>query len=174
MATKVLKRTATDEAAYVVTKALEKTKNYQSGDYSDLAERVEEEPLLASPSEPRKKNQYLVSIEGLDVEPYLYQYIKKPSIKEHGWTEMEIHMINTVESNLTEKINKLLKRKKGFLAGKDWSLMVTIDELDSTGKVVETTLYSTWIREVDFGELSYGNDELSKISMRLKVLDVQN
>ena len=46
---------------------------------------------------------------------------------------------------------------------------VTIDQIDGDGNALESwTLWNAWIAELKFGDLEYGSDDLTEISVTLK------
>ena len=46
---------------------------------------------------------------------------------------------------------------------------VYISQLDAKGSPLETwELYNAWIKDVKYGDLTYGNDDLTEISLTLK------
>jgi|TARA_R110000824_G_scaffold162564_1_gene338267 hypothetical protein len=46
---------------------------------------------------------------------------------------------------------------------------ITIEQINETGVTLETwTLKNAWIKEVDFSELDYSNDDLSEVTVKLR------
>jgi hypothetical protein len=46
---------------------------------------------------------------------------------------------------------------------------ITIQQIDETGAALETwTLNNAWIKEIDFSELDYSNDDLSEVTVKFR------
>jgi hypothetical protein len=139
-----------------------------------LNDKILESPMLISPTEPKRKNQYIVKIDGLDVQPFVFQKVKRP-IKYHGgWGNMEIKILDIIEEDIHTKLDTLLKKKKGFFGNGDWKLKITLEELDPNGNVISEWKYKTILSAIEYCDMEYGSSEILNFNLHLSVSDVKH
>jgi len=99
------------------------------------------------------------------------------------WNEVAITMVDPVEPDMTATFSDILVQS-GYSPPTDTTSLgtiskakaagalgiVTITQIDSDGNPLETwTLWNSFIQDVKFGDsLSYGDDELTEVSVTLK------
>ena len=101
------------------------------------------------------------------------------------WNEVDITLIDPVEPDLAGDLITSIKAA-GFLipAGTDNANMATpskkgftdatgdgivIEQIDEEGNMLEKwTLWHAWIREVTFGDLDYGSEDLTEVTIKFR------
>jgi hypothetical protein len=139
-----------------------------------LTKETLESPFLISPTEPKRKNQYLVKIEGLDVQPFVFQKVKRPVKYHGGWGNMEIKVIELIGEDVHTKLEALLKKKRGFFGNGDWKLKITLEELDPNGDVISEWEYKTILMAIEYCDMEYGSSEVLNFNLHLSVSDVKH
>lgn len=97
------------------------------------------------------------------------------------WNTISVEMVDPVNPDVTATFSDILVQSgysppatatslgsisKAKAAGALGTVQIT--QIDSDGKPLETwTLWNAWIKDVQFGELSYGDDELTTATVEL-------
>ena len=98
------------------------------------------------------------------------------------WNEVSVTFVDPVNPDLAGTMGNLLETAGYAIPEntKEMSSMskvasvsalenVMIEQIDENGASLETwTLYNAWVKEVTFGELDYGNDELTEMTMKFR------
>jgi hypothetical protein len=135
--------------------------------------KILEAPMLMSPSEPKRKNQYIVKIKGLDVEPFVYQKVRRPIKFHEGWGDMEINVFELIGVDFHNKLEKLLDTNKGFFSKRDNKLEISVMEKDPNGKTISTWVYKTVLTAIDYCDMEYGSSEILNFNLHFNVYDVK-
>lgn len=101
--------------------------------------------------------------------PFLNTEFYVPGI--YKWSEFEIEFIDPIGPSASQKINEWvhlhvesLTGRMGYSFGAKKNLI--LKSLDPTGVAVsQWTMYQCHIKEADFGEADYSNDELKKVKI---------
>jgi len=98
------------------------------------------------------------------------------------WNEVTITMVDPADPDMAASLSGLIQGA-GYhppADANDVSTMtkataassigsVTVTQIDATGVELEKwTLWNAWIKDVKYGDLTYGNDDLTEISLTLK------
>ena len=132
-----------------------------------------ESPFLISPNEPKRKNQYIVKIKGLDVEPFVYQKVRRPIKHHEGWGDMEINVFELIGEDFHNKLEKLLNTKKGLFGKKDNKLEISLMETDPMGKTISTWKYKTFLTVIEYCDMEYGSSEILNLTLHFNVYNVE-
>jgi len=98
------------------------------------------------------------------------------------WTDVTITLVDPVDPDMTATLSDIIVAS-GYsppATAEDRTTMskaksaaalgtVTIQQIDAEGNALETwTLWNSFITEVKYGDLEYGNDDLTELSVTLK------
>ncbi len=155
-----------------------------------MAEVLEVNQMLANVFEPKRQFRWIVEIDGLDAftartfarpqkqfEPVTLDYInQKRYIAGKGeWQPLELTMYDPIAPTAAQKVTQWLRLvhddptgRMGYaeMYKKNFSLKM----LDGLGTVVEKwNIIGAWPMSVNFGELDYGNNEPTMITVSIRM-----
>jgi hypothetical protein len=101
------------------------------------------------------------------------------------WNEVSITFVDPVSPDLAGTMGSLLQRagyripetpanpadmaSMSKTKGVSTLGVVLIEQIDENGAAIETwSLHNAWVKEVTFGELDYGNDDLTEMTMKFR------
>ena len=101
------------------------------------------------------------------------------------WNEVDITLVDPVEPDLagdliasiqaagfripagTDNANMATPSKKGFIDSTGEGII--IEQIDEEGNMLEKwTLWHAWIKEVTFGDLDYGSEDLTEVTIKFR------
>jgi len=102
------------------------------------------------------------------------------------WNEVDITFVDPVEPDLCDGLTSLIESvgyvvpAGGAFAPADFSTVsksrsvaalgnVQVEQIDEDGAALETwTLNNGWVKELTFGDLDYGSDDLTEVTMKIR------
>lgn len=119
------------------------------------------------PYEPMRQNRYLVRFpEEFGISEYFVKSTSRPTIRRTNvgmleWDDIEFKFHDPITPSVQQILFNFINGDNGFHN----RLEIKIQMLDPTGVVVSEWVVYGFIKEIDFGELSYDSDELSQCRM---------
>ena len=135
----------------------------------DKIEKLEE-PLFRSVPvlrEPKLENSFIFEFPpNMGIESFMVQTAEKPNIslnesEEYEWHSMKVQILELTDNSTLKGVQKMLSNKNGFDC--------TLKDLDCCGVMLnEWLLTGCSIKDVDYGKLDYGSNNLSLITINIK------
>lgn len=118
--------------------------------------------------EPKRTSRFLINFRNID--EIFISSISKPKYSEK-WEDIIIELYDPIHPSMSQYLyNSLPKKRSIFTRGPLFSF--NIKSLDVTGVVIEDWLINVKrIKLIDFGELSYENDDIQTIKIVVEPLN---
>ena len=125
----------------------------------------------------KRDNRFVVEFpKEFGIESYFIQSIKKPSLVNGKWQNIEVSLFDPISPSMTEAVHSVMyfckKNKLNFFSKKKCLFEIIIKGLDPTG--VEVERWSVGIKEIvsiDFGSYDYAEDGIQSIRLEFKTSD---
>jgi hypothetical protein len=125
--------------------------------------------------EPLKKNRYYIDFKGLfkDIKPFTLINTERPCYENGKWKDITISFNDIIGSDVstTRALMEGVHHYNNVRAN-TMKIDYDLNLLDPIGDTVQRWNISGIIREIDFGELDYSNDEICKIKMVVEPIKV--
>ena len=154
-----------------------------------MAELVDANDIMFTPFEPKLKNRFILTIDG--VPSYVIKTSNRPSInfeevvldhmnvkryvKGKGeWQELELTMYDPIVPSAAQAVMEWVRLSHESVTGRDgysdfYKKDVTINVLGPVGdKVEEWTLKGAWIKTANFGDLDFTSNDPVDITVTLR------
>ena len=112
--------------------------------------------------EPKNENRFVVNFPvTFNIKPWAIQKINLPKITSaNGWENIKIEFLDTIQVSTAKSLFSLTK---SYFSNEDNRSLFefTIELIDPVGSLVETwVIYVSEILEINFGDLTYRNDDV--------------
>jgi hypothetical protein len=154
-----------------------------------MAELVDANDIMFTPFEPKVKNRFILTIDGIP--SYTIKTANRPQITfeevvlEHmnvkryvkgkgEWAELEMTMYDPIVPSAAQAVMEWIRLSHESVTGRDgysdfYKKDVTINVLGPVGdKVEEWTLKGAWVKSANFGELDFTSNDPVDISVTLR------
>ena len=154
-----------------------------------MAELIDANDIMFTPFEPKLKNRFVMSIDGIPA--YLIKTAARPSIEfeevelnhmnvkrfvkgKGTWETIEITMYDPVVPSAAQAAMEWIRLSHESVTGRDgysdfYKKDVTFNMLGPVGDVVEEWLLKgTYIETANFGDLDYASSDPAEITLTLK------
>lgn len=113
---------------------------------------------------PKKNNRWIVEFpEEFDIKPYNVRSVTKPNYENGKWSNIEITFTCTYPNGPERGLLKMVKRCE-VSSSRVYEMI--IEDLDPTGVVItEWTIRYKNIVKLDFGKLTYDNDDIQTVTL---------
>ena len=154
-----------------------------------MATLIDANQAMFTPFEPKLKNRYVMSIDGIPA--YLIKTANRPSISfeevdlnhmnvkryvkgKATWDTVEFTMYDPVVPSAAQAVMEWIRLSHESVTGRDgysdfYKKDVSINVLGPVGDIVEEwTLKGTWVQQAQFGDLDFGSDDPVDITLQLR------
>ena len=154
-----------------------------------MAELIDANQAMFTPFEPKLKNRYVMSIDGIHA--YLIKTANRPSItfeevelnhmnvkrwvKGKGvWQQMQITLYDPVVPSAAQSIMEWIRLSHESVTGRDgysdfYKKDVTFQVLGPVGDIVEEwKLKGTWVQDAQFGDMDFQSSDPVDITVTLR------
>jgi len=154
-----------------------------------MAELLDPSEIMFTPFEPKLKNRFIMEIDGIPA--YLVKTMARPSIAfdtvtlDHinvkryvkgkaQWQPIEVTLYDPIVPSGAQAVMEWVRLHHESVTGRDgysdfYKKDVTINVLGPVGdKVEEWTLKGAWIKDANFGEMSWETNEPNDITLSLR------
>lgn len=122
------------------------------------------------PYEPKKQNRWVVKFKEPfnNIKEWCVAKTTRPKIVDNNWEDIEITLRDPISPSTSQAVMDGLRATNNKIIPISYDLEI----LDPTGVTVEKWAIEAIVKEVDFGELNYSNDDLIHIKMILEPTNV--
>ncbi len=154
-----------------------------------MPDLIDPSEIMFTPFEPKVKNRFIMYVEGIPA--YLIKAVARPQItfeeialdhinvkryvKGKGdWQLLNITLFDAIVPSGAQAVMEWVRLHKESVTGRDgysdfYKKDVTINVLGPVGdKVEEWTLKGAWIKDANFGEMSWETNEPTDITLSLR------
>jgi hypothetical protein len=154
-----------------------------------MPDLIDPSEIMFTPFEPKVKNRFIMYVEGIPA--YLIKAVARPQItfeeialdhinvkryvKGKGdWQLLNITLFDAIVPSGAQAVMEWVRLHKESVTGRDgysdfYKKDVTINVLGPVGdKVEEWTLKGAWIKDANFGEMSWESNEPNDITLSLR------
>jgi hypothetical protein len=154
-----------------------------------MAQLVDANDVMFTPFEPKMKMRYIVQIDG--VPAYLVKAANRPQITfeevelhhmnvrryvkgKGAWQELQVTLYDPVVPSAAQAVMEWVRLSHESVTGRDgysdfYKKDVTIQVLGPVGDIVEEwKLKGCWIKDANFGELSFDSNDPADIVLNLR------
>ena len=154
-----------------------------------MPDLIDPSEIMFTPFEPKVKNRFIMYVEGIPA--YLIKAVARPQItfeeialdhinvkryvKGKGdWQLLNINLFDAIVPSGAQAVMEWVRLHKESVTGRDgysdfYKKDVTINVLGPVGdKVEEWTLKGAWIKDANFGEMSWESNEPNDITLSLR------
>jgi|TARA_B100001996_G_scaffold241427_1_gene186727 hypothetical protein len=154
-----------------------------------MPDLIDPSEIMFTPFEPKVKNRFIMYVEGIPA--YLIKAVARPQItfeeialdhinvkryvKGKGdWQLLNITLFDAIVPSGAQAVMEWVRLHKESVTGRDgysdfYKKDVTINVLGPVGdKVEEWTLKGAWIKDANFGEMSWETNEPNDITLSLR------
>ena len=154
-----------------------------------MPDLIDPSEIMFTPFEPKVKNRFIMYVEGIPA--YLIKAVARPQItfeeialdhinvkryvKGKGdWQLLNITLFDAIVPSGAQAVMEWVRLHKESVTGRDgysdfYKKDVTINVLGTVGdKVEEWTLKGAWIKDANFGEMSWESNEPNDITLSLR------
>jgi len=154
-----------------------------------MAELIDANDIMFTPFEPKLKNRYTMSIEGIPA--YLIKTANRPQISfeeielhhmnvkrwvkgKANWEALEVTLYDPVVPSAAQAVMEWVRLSHESVTGRDgysdfYKKDVSFNVLGPVGdKVEEWTLKGAWVQSSNFGDLDFGSSDPVEIALTLR------
>jgi hypothetical protein len=154
-----------------------------------MPDLIDPSEIMFTPFEPKVKNRFIMYVEGIPA--YLIKAVARPQItfeeialdhinvkryvKGKGdWQLLNITLFDAIVPSGAQAVMEWVRLHKESVTGRDgysdfYKKDITINVLGPVGdKVEEWTLKGAWIKDANFGEMSWESNEPNDITLSLR------
>jgi hypothetical protein len=122
--------------------------------------------------EPKRKHNFVVEFNGINIEPFVVQYITLPKLINNKWDDITISCIDLVPISTAKILYQFYKENKKKWFSQKPIFDITVSMLDPTSVEIEKWYISVKkIKEIDFGYCSYNVDNANEIIIIIEPLN---